>query len=203
MQQLKSPQKTPTVFYDQTNTPQSSAPSTSTLLFCSSCCWPSRRNVRETAQNSECNSLKPPDKVVVYKRNSNSVRIKKSSTHSLYLSFNDLNRATSPTRNQLEVLSARYSDVDSINEQPYLTARTSRTIDQRRYKSMPTLVSEIRAEFLGDNHFENMKQEFVTFFRKFSVKGFLGKMNIVVIFKNGRGFSKRLFKDLFEFLDLE
>jgi hypothetical protein len=164
MRKLKSPQQPSPLFYDQTHGPQTSSIPNS-LLFCSSCCWPSRRNaLEETTQTSEASSLKRPEKVVVFKRESNSFRIKKSSTHSLYLSFNELNRLPSPTR--LEVLSSRYSDVESVNDQPYLTARTSRSADERRYKSMPALVDEIRTEFLG-NQFENMREEFMTFFREF------------------------------------
>jgi hypothetical protein len=153
-------QKTTTLFYDQSGAQTS--PSSSFLLC--SCCWPSRKSNRETGNNSP-STLHVPESIVSFRRDS--VRTKKPSTHSLYLSFSDLKRASSPTRNQLEVLTGRHSDVGSVNDQPYLTARTSRSTDERQYKSMPTLVEEIRAEFLGKDHFDNMKSEFMTFFRKY------------------------------------
>lgn len=159
MQQVKT-QSSTAPFYDQTNRSQSSA---SSLLLCS-CCWPSRR-VRETS--SEASSLKQrEDKaVVVFKKEiSSSLRVINSPRHSLYLSMNDLNRP--PSRNQLEVSTSRLSDVDSINEQPFITARTSRSADERRHKSMPQLIREINEEFV-EKQFAEVKQEFMAFFREF------------------------------------
>jgi hypothetical protein len=78
--------------------------------------------------------------------------------------MNDLNRP--PSRNQLEVSTSRLSDVDSINEQPFITARTSRSADERRHKSMPQLIREINEEFV-EKQFAEVKQEFMAFFREF------------------------------------
>jgi hypothetical protein len=159
MQQIRSQQSNGGPLYDQTNRPQGSA---SSLLLCS-CCWPSRR-ARDAS--SEVSSLKPKkdNAVVVFKKEvSSSLQVINSPRHSLYLSMNDLNRPSS--RNQLEVSTSRLSDVDSINEQPFITARTSRSADGRRHKSMPQLVQEIHEEFVG-KQFEQVKQEFMSFFRK-------------------------------------
>ncbi|KAI6182411.1 hypothetical protein M3Y97_00377500 [Aphelenchoides bicaudatus] len=170
MQQLR--QSTGAPFYDQTNRTQDS--STSSLLLCS-CCWPSRRT-QEMGQSSEASSLtqKTDKAVVVFKQEVSTLHVMNSPRHSLYLSMNDLNRP--PSRNQLEVSTSRLSDTSSINDQPFMTARTSRSTDERRHKSMPELVKEIRDEYIGPQ-FEEVKQEFMSFFRGSAEKRSLTSTN--------------------------
>lgn len=159
MQQIKGSRHDDGPFYDQTNGVQNSS---GNFLLCS-CCWPSRRP--QQGLQLEPGHLKQENEkpIIIYgKRFSDSLHVKNSPRDSLYLSMTDLHRAS--PRSQLEA-SSRLSGVDSINDQKFVTARTSRSIDGRRYKSMPELVKEIREELLG-NQFEEVKEEFMAFFRK-------------------------------------
>ncbi|KAI6208032.1 hypothetical protein M3Y96_00071800 [Aphelenchoides besseyi] len=130
------------------------------------CCWPSRSKDQHLPEPH-----KGPDvyEFAVFKQftnpNEQAVEIvRQPPVKPINLSANHLPRIVVTSSTSSQLTTSDDADYESLAE--FVTARTSRSShgDECRFRSMPELVEEIRSELLGRN-FEDVKQEFVTFFR--------------------------------------
>ncbi|KAI6203415.1 hypothetical protein M3Y94_00553600 [Aphelenchoides besseyi] len=128
------------------------------------CCWPSRSKDQHSPEPS-----KGPDvyEFAVFKQFTNTNEqaveiVRQPPLKPISLSANHLPRIVVTSSTSSQLTTSDDADYESLAE--FVTARTSRSHDECRFRSMPELVEEIRSELLGRN-FEDVKQEFVTFFR--------------------------------------